>query len=70
MHRTPFDWARSGCQGAAVAVPRLAGRALIDIPGEVQAADWAHARELKRLISMAADTGKVTAATQQLQVAA
>jgi len=51
VHRNPLDWLRADCHGAAVVVPQLAARVLLeiaDIGGRVGAEDFDHARELRR----------------------
>lgn len=49
MHRTPLDWLKADCRGAAVVVPHIAARLLIDLPGPIAARDLAHGRYLKAL---------------------
>ena len=51
MHRTPLAWLQAECAGAAVVIPRLAARAFLDLPGRIGAADLAHQRELKSLLT-------------------
>jgi hypothetical protein len=46
MHRTPLDWLRAGCRGAAIVDRGLAGRTFIDLPGPVLGQDRQHCREL------------------------
>jgi len=50
MYRTPLDWLKSGCRGAAVVTPHIAARQLLDIPGRVSARDVRHGRELQALM--------------------
>jgi hypothetical protein len=51
MHRTPLDWLKAGCEGAAIVIPSLAARSFLDLPGRIGAADLAHQRELKSLLN-------------------
>ena len=50
MRRTPLDWLKADCDGAAIIIPSLAARAFLDLPGRIGAADLAHQRELKGLL--------------------
>ena len=50
IHRTPLDWIKSNCKGAAIVTPHIAARQLLDIPGRIEAQDQVHGRELKNLI--------------------
>jgi len=50
IHRTPLDWLKADCQGAAIIIPDLAAQTFLDIAnfgGQIGASDPAHARELK-----------------------
>ena len=49
VHRTPHEWLKAGCNGAAVVTPHIAARQLIDLPGPVAARDRQHGRYLKAL---------------------
>jgi len=51
IHRTPLDWLKANCEGAAVVIPKLAARAFLDLPGRIGAADLVHQRELKGLLN-------------------
>ncbi|RUT28323.1 hypothetical protein EMQ25_17205 [Arsenicitalea aurantiaca] len=62
MHRTPLDWLKAGCAGAAVVTPRLAARQLMDIPGPIAARDRAHARELLRMAHSVVDDEQIVVA--------
>lgn len=53
IHRTPLDWLKAECRGAAVVIPRLAGPQLLDIPARVAACDLRHGRELKTMLDAA-----------------
>ena len=46
VHRTPLEWLKSGCMGAAVVTPRLAAREMMDLPGKIEPRDEVHYREL------------------------
>ncbi|HEY8577178.1 MAG TPA: hypothetical protein VIL88_12650 [Devosia sp.] len=59
MHRTPLEWLKAGCRGAAVVRPVLAARLLFELEGAVAAADQRHAQELHQIISMVIPKGKV-----------
>ena len=51
MHRTPLDWLKADCEGAAVVIPKLAVRTFLDIcdiGGRIGAEDFDHAHELRR----------------------
>ena len=50
VHRTPLDLFRAGYTGAAVAIPRIAARQILDLPGSVLAVNHRHGIELKTLI--------------------
>lgn len=50
MHRTPLEWLQADCQGAAVVVPHLAARLLLDLPGQMAAKDTPHASQIDRLM--------------------
>ncbi len=50
LHRHPLDWLKAGCNGAAIVVPQLAARALIDLPGRFAPQDREHAHQVDRLI--------------------
>ena len=51
MHRTPLDWLKAGCRGAAVVTPHRAARFLLDVPGRIAAQDYEHGRDLNSLIA-------------------
>ncbi|MEQ8480096.1 MAG: hypothetical protein RIC18_05495 [Hoeflea sp.] len=50
VYRSPMELFRAGFNGAAIAVPHIAARQLIDLPGRVVARDLRHGIELQRLI--------------------
>jgi hypothetical protein len=50
LHRTPLDWLKAGCRGAAIVVPDLAARFLIDLPGRFAPQDRQHAAEVHHLL--------------------
>ena len=50
VHRTPLDWLKAGCRGAAIVCPQLAAREMIDLPGPVAVQDGEHARVLLALM--------------------
>jgi hypothetical protein len=50
IYRSPIELFRGGFSGAAIAVPHVAARQLIDLPGCVVAQDLRHGIELKSLI--------------------
>lgn len=51
MHRTPLDWLKAGCRGAAVVTPHRAARFLLDVPGRIAAQDYQHGKEINSLLS-------------------
>ena len=62
VHRTPLDWLKAGCQGAAVVIPDLAVWTFIEIAsigGRIGASDPAHARELKAHLAAMISTVKI-----------
>lgn len=59
MHRTPLEWLMSGCSGAAVLVPDLAARLLIDLPGPIAARDHQHRLQLQKLMHSVVDADSV-----------
>lgn len=50
IYRSPVELFRSGSGGAAIAVPQIAARQLIDLPGPVVAQDLRHGIELQRML--------------------
>ncbi len=51
VHRTPLDWLKADCNGAAIVIPKLAVRTFLeisDIGGRIGAEDFNHAHELRR----------------------
>lgn len=50
LHRTPLDWLRSGCKGAAIVTPSIAAAQLAEAPGQIAAHDHAHGRQLVALL--------------------
>ena len=70
MRRTPLEWLTSGCSGAAIVSPQLAGRWLLDLPGPVAARDNAHARQLHQLKMSVLDQARVMVATNEERLAA
>jgi hypothetical protein len=66
MHRTPLDWLKAGCRGAAIIVPTLAARRFIDIPGPIAARDRAHARELLRIAHSIVDEKQIVVAAEDI----
>ncbi len=66
IHRTPLEWLTSGCSGAAVLVPQLAARLLIDLPGPVAARDMAHGRELLALAESVVDPRRILVPAPEL----
>ena len=48
VHRTPLDWLRAGCRGAAVVVPQLAARVLLEAPA-IAGRDDIHTRQIADL---------------------
>ena len=55
LHRTPLDWLKSGCCGAAIVTPHIAARQLVDVPGRIEAVDRLHGREIHWLMHSAID---------------
>ncbi len=55
MHRTPLDWLKSGCSGAAIVTPGAASWQMVEVPGRIAARDHAHGRELVSLLRTAID---------------
>jgi hypothetical protein len=54
MHRTPLDWLRADCNGAAVVIPELTAATFLQIAGmggRIAAQDFAHGRELRSYLS-------------------
>jgi hypothetical protein len=50
VHRTPLQWIKAGCRGAAVVTPRLAARKFLDLPGPITGADREHSLQLAKMI--------------------
>jgi hypothetical protein len=50
VHRQPFDWFKSGCQGVVILDHRWAGPVLAGALGPLLAEDAAHARDLKMML--------------------
>lgn len=50
IHRTPLDWLRADCTGAAIIIPKIAGRFLIDLPGPFGGQDAGHVRSLRKMV--------------------
>ena len=65
MHRTPLEWLMSGCSGAAVLVPRLAARQLIDLPGPLAARDHRHGLQLRKLMLSVVETDRIVLAGER-----
>ncbi len=61
IHRSPLDWLRSGCAGAAIVDPRRAAWELIDCPGRIAGQDAAHARQLLDIASSVIDRSRFVA---------
>lgn len=54
VHRTPLDWLKAECRGAAVVDRRLAGPLLLNISAGIAACcDERHGRELKAMLDAA-----------------
>jgi hypothetical protein len=49
IHRTPLDWLKAECRGAAIVGKRIAARQLLDLPGKILASDIPHGHELKAM---------------------
>jgi len=49
VHRTPLDWLKAGCTGAAIVTGNIATRMLLDLPGKLAAQDERHGREIEAL---------------------
>ena len=53
MHRSPLDWLKADCEGAAVVIPELADRTFLDITnmgGRIGGQDLGHAHELEKML--------------------
>ena len=50
IHKTPLEWLQADCEGAAIIVPNLAGRLLMDIAGTFAAGDTGHVAGLRRMV--------------------
>ena len=50
IHQTPLAWLQADCDGAAIIVPQLAGRLLIDLPGPFGGQDNAHVHALRNMV--------------------
>jgi hypothetical protein len=61
IHRSPLDWLKAGCSGAAVADPRVAAWALLDIPGRIAGQDKQHSRQLLELAETVIDRSRFVA---------
>jgi hypothetical protein len=59
MHRNPLEWLKAGCDGAAIVDATKAGRALVDLPGQIAARDAQHGRELSALIDAVYPSNKI-----------
>jgi hypothetical protein len=64
IHRTALDWLRSGCNGAAIVTKHVAAKQLLEVPGRIAAVDYAHGREIDRLIRSAVDFNKIVVPTR------
>lgn len=69
MHRTPLNWLKAGCKGAAIGDKRIAARQFLDLPGQVAGQDQQHGRELLAIAESLIDRSRFVAA-RQLQDAA
>ena len=58
LYRTPLDWLREGCRGAAIVVPSIAAQQLVDAPGFIAAQDHRHGRELVQLLQAVIDPSR------------
>lgn len=65
IHKTPLDWLKSGCTGAAVVNPRLAARELIDLPGPIAAQDKQHGRELLAMAQALVNRNRILVPTER-----
>jgi len=61
VHRHARDWLKAGCRGTAIIRPDITAREMLDVPGRLVAADWAHARELKRIAESVVDLSRIIA---------
>ena len=64
VYRSPLAWLNADCEGAAVAVPKLAVQTLLeitDIGGRIGAQDAAHAGELRGLLQALVDQVEIVA---------
>lgn len=59
VHKTPLDWLKTGCSGAAVVTPRLVAREMMDLPGPIAARDGAHGRHLLALAQSTFDPNRI-----------
>ncbi len=65
IHRSPIDWLRSGCAGAAMVDPRRAAWELIDCPGRIAGQDAAHARQLLEIANSVINRSRFVAPARQ-----
>ena len=59
IHRTPLEWLKARCVGAAIANVGLAGREMLDVPGPIAACDRDHARFLANLLRSASTRTRI-----------
>ena len=69
VHRTPLDWLKAECRGAAVVIPRLAGPLLLDISAGIAACDLRHGRELKTMLDAATPRTRIVVPDQIVRAA-
>lgn len=55
LHRSPLCWLQSGCDGAAIVDRHLAGRQLLEVPGQIETEDASHGREIAALLRATAN---------------
>jgi hypothetical protein len=70
MHRTPLDWLKADCKGAAVVTPRIWARIFLDLPGNIAAQDVQHARELVAIVESLFDRRRFVVPAQERSAAA
>lgn len=61
IHRTPLDWLKTGCVGAAVVTPRLAAWDLLEAPGTIAGRDRQHAIQLANITASIFDRSRFVA---------
>jgi hypothetical protein len=61
LYRTPLNWLKAGCRGAAIADRRIASRQFLELPGAIAGEDHEHGRELLAIAEMVVDRTRILA---------